>query len=753
MKAANQNKFQSSRWGYLVGLILLCVLFCLPARAELTLPGSHASSLSIHSNELQTPEVKAKLLVYAPQGIRPDVPVWFGLLLQQEPQWHTYWKNPGDIGMATTLNWTLPPGVKAGEVQWPQPQRFPIDDEITNYGYGGTVLLPVPVSIAPDYDASQLRISLDVSWLACKVECIPGSGKLSLSVPTKHPIAEHAALFESTLQALPKSDAQVNAQVEVKTQPEPGVLVWRVEHLPQSMQGKPLLLYPEDEGIMSTASPLFSEWQQGVWVAAYSLKKYRSSEPQHMPALLVAVEEKGQNAFANRNEPGVLINAEVQGQWPTQEKAGSISPDFLAGVEADRAAVQRPKTPSPSIRPTLLLAFLGGLLLNLMPCVFPVLSIKALTFTQSGHSRRVSGVVYGLGVVLTMLLLAGVFLLLRSAGSGLGWGFQLQSTIFVSLLAGLFTLIGLNLIGVFEIRVILPDSISNLRSRTPALDAFFSGIISVLIATPCTAPFMGAALGVALVMPVWQALLVFLALGVGLALPLVAIAYCPALIRWLPKPGAWMDTFRKVMAFPMFATVLWLVWVVGLQTSLEGAIGLLTVLLVLSLLVWVFGHSLQNRRTGAIGIWQKLGVALCLVLFILATSWVVSLMRTVPADIHANLSSPHEWQPWSKAKVDTLLTEGKTVFVDFTAAWCVTCQMNKHTTLRQPEVLKAFADKGVVLLEADWTRPDPAISQALERLGRSGVPVYVLFCPNKVPQLLPEVLTPGIVLQALDSVP
>jgi thiol:disulfide interchange protein DsbD len=323
-----------------------------------------------------------------------------------------------------------------------------------------------------------------------------------------------------------------------------------------------------------------------------------------------------------------------------------------------------------------------------------------------------------------------VIVALRAAGEQLGWGFQLQSPAVVASLAVLFTLIGLNLSGVFEFGNLLPSSVASLEAKHPVVNAFLSGVLAVAIASPCTAPFMGASLGFAIAVPAAQALLIFLALGVGMALPYLVISWAPAIGRVLPRPGAWMDVFRKLMAFPMFATVAWLVWVIGQQSGIDGAGALLGLLVALSLVVWAFTLAGCARfAIGAVGIACFVGLA-----------WVAGGNITRPPNAASAAHAEGAWQPWEPGRVDQIVATGQPVFVDFTAAWCVTCQVNKRTTLSRDDVMDAFAAKKVALLRADWTRRDPAISAALAQLGREGVPVYVFYSPGKAPVILSELL-------------
>jgi thiol:disulfide interchange protein DsbD len=393
-----------------------------------------------------------------------------------------------------------------------------------------------------------------------------------------------------------------------------------------------------------------------------------------------------------------------------------------------------------SIWVALLGAFLGGMILNLMPCVFPVLAIKVVGFARHGtqpHRQRVGGLAYSAGVVLSFVALGALMLVLRSAGEQLGWGFQLQSPAVVAALAVLFTVIGLNLAGLFEFGQFVPSSVAMLEVKNPSVDAFLSGVLAVVIASPCTAPFMGASLGLALSLPPLQALLIFAAIGVGMALPYLAASWSPALASKLPRPGAWMDTFRRAMAFPMFATVVWLVWVLGQQSGIDGAAALLALLLGLTLVIWAMGLHGRSRTVM---------ITISIACFALLTG---TIGQNVIKTAENGTPSTGLWQAWAPGKVDQLLATGTPVFVDFTAAWCVTCQYNKKTTLASAELLADFAARKVTLLRADWTRRDPAITAALAQLGRNGVPVYVLYQAGRAPVVLSEILSVAEVRGAL----
>jgi thiol:disulfide interchange protein DsbD len=682
-----------------------------------------------------TPQVRAELVAHAPEGVAPGKPLWLGLKIEHQPHWHTYWKNPGDSGLPTTLNFTLPGGVQAGPVMWPTPGRLPIGP-LMNYGYDGTLLLPVVVAVPAGFAADALEIKLQAEWLVCKDVCIPESGEFALRLPAQAATAGHAALFAKTQASLPQAVPGAQATATLKD----GALVVRVAGLPTAWHGKAMHFFPETTGVIQTAAVPKADWQQGVWTAQVPLDPQRTDSPQAMPAVLTTA---GQDA-------GLQIQVAVVGSWPPLAAAPAALPSLGATApDAGPAPVAAPPTVAGSLGLALLLALAGGALLNLMPCVFPVLSLKVLGFAHHAHDRRsllAGGLAYTAGVVASFVALAGLLLALRAGGEQLGWGFQLQSPAVVATLAALFTLIGLNLAGVFEMGSVLPSSWATARARHPVVDSALTGVLAVAVASPCTAPFMGASLGAAVTLPAWQALLVFAALGLGMAAPYLAASAWPALARLLPRPGVWMAHFKTVMAFPMFATVVWLVWVLGQQSGIDGAAALLALLVALAFAAWSLGSpALGPRARTGFG-------AAALVLMAAALFWAVPTLRQEAAAQAPGASDT--WLPWSAERVAQAQADGRVVFVDFTAAWCVTCQFNKRTTLADTSVKAAFEARKVLLLRADWTRRDAAISAELARFGRSGVPVYVLYAPGTPgPRLLSEILSPAEVLGALASLP
>ncbi|MGB3451751.1 MAG: thioredoxin family protein [Giesbergeria sp.] len=689
------------------------------------------------SSVVSTPQVRAELVAHAPEGLTPGQTVWVGLWLTHQKDWHTYWKNPGDSGLPTELTWELPPGLDMGETAWPVPRLFRIG-KLANYGYDGQVLLAAPLQVPasfkpPPGGMGQVDIRLRATWLACRVECIPEEGSFVLQLPVRSSTAMHSALFAQAQGAQPQP---LQGQSHITVEGER--LQLRVTGLPASVHGQPLEVFAETPAVLVPAAVPGQDWTQvwqgDTWTASLPLSPERGASPAQLPLVLAP-----EGRSAGDAPQGWHTVAAVEGQWSRAAPLTGVSPALAAALAANQNTPQPPAASGGALLTALLGGLIGGLLLNLMPCVFPVLAIKVMGFARHGNhqrAQRLGGVAYTAGVVLSFMALGGLLLALRAAGEQLGWGFQLQSPAVVAVLALLFTLIGLNLAGVFEFGQFVPGRLATLQARHPAGDAFLTGVLAVAIASPCTAPFMGAALGFAIDMPAPQALAVFAALGVGMALPYLLAAWVPAVVGWLPRPGAWMDTFRRAMAFPMFATVVWLVWVLGQQSGIDGAGALLALLVAGSSVVWAL--TLRGRT--------RIVIASVLIAF---SAWLAGTIgpnvlqpMDAPAPVAGVGSAPGAlWQPWSAQRVQELTAQGKPVFVDFTAAWCVTCQYNKRNALQDAAVLADFDKRGVTLLRADWTRRDSAITTALAQLGRNGVPVYVLLAPGRAPVVMSEILS------------
>ena len=667
---------------------------------------------AVWSAPVQQPHSDVELIAER-AALTPGHSATLGLRLRMEPGWHVYWKNPGDSGMATSIAWTLPAGFSAGQIQWPHPQRIELGP-LTNYGYEREVVLltevQLPAGLAP---GSSVPIAAQADWLVCKEICIPASARLTLELPVS---ATPAAPDARWVQALHTARAAVPVPAPdwlARAERDPAGFILRLIPPPAAPRLEALVFFPEREGVIANAQPQrFAASTQG-----YELRIQVSPQPVGQARALA----------------GVLV------AQPGFNAARAIDIDLPIAGSAAAAAIGTGSFVA------LLLAFGGGLLLNLMPCVFPVLAIKVLSVVQRTHSHpaqlRAHGVLFSVGVLLSFWAIAGLLLALRAQGEALGWGYQLQSPVFVAGLAVLFFVLGLNLSGVFHMGARVQSLAGGLRARGSHADALLSGVLATAIASPCTAPFMGAALGYALVRPAPEAMLVFTALALGMALPYLVLCCVPRLTRRLPRPGAWMDSLKQVLAFPLYASVVWLVWVLGQQAGIDAVARLLSGLVLVAAGCWAIGHWARAARGARV-------VARILALLVIAGGLVLAWPAEPPST--ARSTAQTAWQPWSAAAVQAAVSRGQPAFVDFTAAWCVTCQVNKRLVLSAEPVERRFAELDVVRLRADWTSRDPAITAALARLNRSGVPVYALYpAGGGEPRLLPEVLTQGLVLDAL----
>ena len=685
------------------------------------------------STVVKTEHVEADLVTDR-RAAQPGVPLEVGLRLRMIPHWHTYWKNPGDSGLPTRIEWELPAGWKAGEIQWPYPQPLPIGP-LMNYGYEDEVVLLVPITPPADARPGIATLRARSEWLVCKDVCIPEKGYVELAIP----VAAGEAAPETRWQA----------SIERARGMHPATLKgWRQESAIAGNTLRVRLTAPEGAA-MPTRATFFPEREQLIEPAApqkvvrEGTRTLRFEMKLADPAPGDVAEVKGV-AVADAGWPGLGRKAVEVSAAPSASLASAAPLDATTGAQGAPSAV------GGSVLAALAFAFLGGILLNLMPCVFPVLGIKVMGFVEHAHgdprALRIQGLVFAAGVVASFLVLAGIMLALRATGVSLGWGFQLQSPVFVTLLAALFFVLALNLAGVFEWGLFAQSMTSDLSARGRYADALLAGVLATVVATPCTAPFMGAAVGFTLAQPAPIALLVFATLGIGMALPVVALAFQPALLKRLPRPGPWMETFKQVLAFPLFATVAWLAWVLGGQAGNDAVLALLIGLVAIAVAGWVYGrwqHSASPLRFAAAALFALLGV------------WIAWPQVKAPGAVTA-VAKPGEmpWQEWSPERVAQLTAAGTPVFVDFTASWCVTCQVNKRVALNNPRVIQAFADKGVAPLKADWTASDPRITATLAELGRNAIPVYALYLPGESrPRLLPELLTPTIVLEEISQLP
>ena len=688
---------------------------------------------------VNTPQLRAELVAHAPQGVQAGQTVWVGLQLTHQPEWHTYWRNPGDSGLATQIELNLPAGITAGDLQWSLPHKLKAGN-LTNYGYDKTILLALPLTVSKQYkpDTSQtLDLQAHANWLVCRLECIPQEGDFALRIPVNSSYAPQAAAFDALQAQQPNNLPHVKTTIRFESQR----LALQVSGLPAALHNQSLGVFPNAPEVLESAAeqhPRASQsWQDGVWTAQLPLSNLRLNDPKELSFVLTAGEGAARQGFE--------VSAAITHAWPAVSELPATTAPSVAPSVSDVGTL--------SFVLALLGALMGGLILNLMPCVLPVLAIKLLGFAQ--HSRahrahRVAGMAYTAGVVLSFLALGAGVLALRATGEQLGWGFQLQSPVVVSALAAFFTLIALNLFGLFEVGQVLPSRVASFQYKHPVMDAALSGVLAVAVASPCTAPFMGASLGLAMTLPTWQALSIFVTMGLGLAAPYLLASFVPAVARLLPHPGPWMVTLRQLLAFPMLATVVWLLWVLGQQTNLDTAMFALSGLLLLAACIW----SVKQHTPAARGLTWFIAAVLVWGAFSFAEE--LKTPASNPDAIGASLSTgntQNTWQPWSEVAVAQSLAQGRPVFVDFTAAWCVTCQINKKSTLSNTEVLTDFAAHQVTLMRADWTRRDPAITAALTALGRSGVPVYVLHAPGKAPLVLSELLSVSKMKEALATLP
>lgn len=694
---------------------------------------------------VKTPHVEAEI-ISRHHAVQPGQPIEAALRLKIIDHWHTYWRNPGDSGLPTKLTWSLPPGVTAGPIEWPYPKQLPLGP-LMNFGYDGEVLHLVKLQTPTTLKAGQnVNLSAKAEWLVCSDVCIPESADLIISLPVVAsaplPDTRWAAAFTSANAALPVSISGWTARTTIEGNkatldltPSPG----------EALKSGGYFFYPLREEIIANAGKQIAVIGADGLHLTIPLADPVNSALTTLEGVLVSNQGWGK-AHAGK---AITVSAAVT-YANTSPAIGNVKAVPPAGSKTTPTASQY--TSDLGLAVALLFAFIGGLILNLMPCVFPVLGIKVMSFVQHAHGEqkllRQQGLAFLSGVVISFWVLAGLLAVLRATGESIGWGFQLQSPVFVTVLAMLFLLMALNLSGVFEFGMRLQSAAGNLQTagkgnnRSNLMDAFLSGVLATIIATPCTAPFMGAALGYTLAQPAYVSMLVFTSVALGMAAPIMALSMFPAWLRYLPKPGAWMDTFKQFMAFPLFATVAWLAWVLGSQQGNDGMGMLLFGMVVVAFGAWLYGRWQLDNPVRA---------SVAAILLLLAGAAIAWPNATPPsAALGAGASNASDgWVPFSKQKVAELQAQGRPVFIDFTATWCITCQVNKRIALNQPEVLKRFEELNIVRMKADWTVKDPAITEALAEFGRNGVPLYVFYPVAGQAQILPEVLTPAIVLSAI----
>lgn len=705
---------------------------------------SHATAAAPKSH------VKASL-VAADSSIQPGRELTVAIRLLHDPHWHTYWQNPG-TGLPTALKWQLPAGWKTSAIHWPAPILLKDKNgTVIGNGYEGETLLPV--TLTPPADArpgETIALNVAVDWLECEAICIPGGAKLSLTLPIRaeppQPDATWGEKIRATVASLPRADpawkfsaAREGKNATLTVTPAGDT---KPDHLPAGLH-----FFNRDNVIAYDQRQVVATDGRGGFVLALKVSDEAPADAKTLVGVLTA--ENGWRADGTLR--GLAVDVPFSGPLAAIAAAASGT----SGPQPSALGSQLPGSApaDSSLFATLALALLGGLILNLMPCVFPVLGIKILGFVnQAGHQRSkivAHGLVFTGGVLLSFWSLAAVLAILRASGDQLGWGFQLQSPAFVYALAVLLLVFGMNMSGVFEFGLSATAVGGNLQQKSGYTGSFFTGVLATVVATPCSAPFLAPALGAALAVSTAESFAIFTAIAVGLSAPYLLLSIFPQAVKILPRPGAWMETFKEFMAFPLYATVGFLVWVLAAQTSEEGFRGVLFSLVLIAMAVWMYGRW---HVPGAKPARARFGVASLIVVGALGL-WVGWPRTTLAAAAGDATSAPAVvWEPWSPDAVAKLRAEGRIVYVDFTARWCATCQTNKKLVFGSDEVLRTFAEKKIATLRADWTSQDPRITAELARYGRSAVPFNLIWFPGQeAPAILPELLTPGTVLDALKN--
>lgn len=674
-----------------------------------------------------TDRAEVALHAYTTHAV-PGESVWVALRLRPDDGWHTYWKNPGDSGLPTRLNWALPEGVTAGDIQWPHPSLYGLD-EFVNYGYGRQTMHLVQLQVPGDWPPGRpLAVQALAEWLICADICIPESAELELEIPVDDTPAAVDPLwqadFDDAFARLPEEVDWPTAQTL-----DGETIRWHTA-MPEASSSARYAIFPEHpETVDHSAQQQVYAHDDGLWL----------EQPEH-PWFEALPERAAWVIVAHADDGSARA-------WRVTAHAGEVPPRAAGGVAASvqpPATADAPAAPATALWVVLLGALAGGLILNLMPCVFPVLALKALNVlhardgehSQHGGQQRLHALAYTAGVVLSCLAVAGLLLALRTGGAALGWGFQLQSPVFIAALALLFFAFGLSLHGVFALGTRIMGIGQGLTERQGLSGSFNTGILAVVVATPCTAPFMGVAVGYAIVQPAVVALTVFATLGLGLALPFLLIGFVPALARLLPRPGAWMERFKHAMAFPMYLSVAWLLWVLVRQAGSTALLAVLVAMVAVALAATLWHNTGLAARVLR---WAALALAAVLV----ASPVVRHGEPATAAAVESNVA------PWSPERVAELRARGDTVFVNFTADWCITCLANERATLSSARVRALFDAPDVHYLKADWTRADPLITEALAEHGRNGVPLYLVYRNGGAPEVLPQVLTANILRRAL----
>ncbi len=741
----------------LLGLLVAAGVFGLgdAASADATpwVPESAIGETGVHAGE---PRLEARLLIDAGRSTFERARI--GVLFDLDPGWHIYWRNSGDTGLPTELDIRVP-GASVGPIEWPAPRAFSeADGAFVTYGYEDRVLLMTDVTLDPDYTGAR-EITVDADVLICKNECIPADVSIRRSLDEalidSPDNQATTAFFESFEARLPVSAASLGLEIEglySQSAVRPGdhfeaALLVRSCVAP-SADGQPCTrFHPAADGaaffpasdspvLLRERGPVASESDPAV--SLLGLIGEVEDGTDKAPARLTGV-------LALTSPEGGVAHVEVDVPLPFADAGAEVSQ-----LGAHWIAAESPVAASSlGIVHAILLALLGGLILNLMPCVLPVLAIKVFAVAEmGGRSRRAlmaNGAAYALGILASMGVLAGFVLTLRGIGTEVGWGFQFQSPIFIAMIAVVLVAFAMNLFGVYEINVDVGRAAQLGAATHGNRRSFFEGLLAVVLATPCSAPFLGTAVGFAFASSPVVIVAIFLAIGAGLALPFVLITLVPGFSRFVPRPGAWMLRLRTALGFALLATVIWLLWLTGGVAGVDGLISLLVLLLTLAFGLFLYGGLQQSERR-----WLRIATGLSLVAI---TLFGLDLVRADLASggAPAAETSHGNWQPWEPSAIDEALSQGDSVLVVFSADWCITCKVNERVVLQNPRVVAELDRLGVRIFKADWTRRDETIRAELARHGRAGVPLYLVYDPERPhePVILPEILSVGDLVESL----
>lgn len=704
--------------------ILLFTMFCLAAMAA---RAAHTQATLILSDDT----------------VKPGDTVWVGVDMKMEPGWHTYWKNSGEAGMPTTVTWQLPPGITAGDIKWPLPEKIP-PIEVTTYGYNGETMLLIPLKIGANVPAGPVTLTANVGWLECKDVCIPvqQTVEATLNIGSETKPSADAATIESWKTKVPTqpNDFSIHAWWEMQS---------TNDTRPFIMDGLPITnktvidsadFFPDsnDNFDVQPATENLLNKTARFQIRKY-VKKFSGDWPKELSGVVV-VERNGQRQGYNVQLP--VTDGPVPGMAssaPMESKSTSPETNAVASLVSNSSSPNAGTSPAKPLAEYLLYAFLGGLILNIMPCVLPVIALKILGFVTEARSepRRVRnlGFIYGLGVVVSFAVLAAVFIGLKEAGHQIAWGMQLSNPVFVVILTTLATLVALNLFGVFEItpggRIM--NAAGNLASKHGAAGAFFNGLLATTLAASCTAPILGAALGFAFSQSATVIFLILLFVGIGLAAPYVVLSCNPALLKFMPKPGPWMEKFKMAVGFPMLATAVWLIDIAASEYG-SGVLWLGIFLVFVAAAAWIFGEFVQRGRKG-----KGIAVAVVLILLVGGYAWALEgnlhwretkMGESTASSLIDTSQNGTSWKPWSPDAVAQARAAGKPVLVDFTATWCVTCNAIVKPALENPSVVAKLKELDATTLLADYTRTPQDMTEEISKYNAAGVPLVLVFPKN-----------------------